>query len=274
VLVTLAFNNSQNTPSLSSIAFPKNTSDLSLLDLFVLVGPANYSFSAVQIPAFASERLLNVFLQSYTASSTNGAFHESPTGPPEILSKPSVDSGPLSSGKFLFQYEAVKVLEIYLGDTFSGSVKEANSRGGTVAFPDAVSQALFLAMNSTTYSLDGLMGNVATSMTRNMRTRSDAGTPAMGHASSMQTFVHIEWAWISLPLVVLFGVLGFLLVVIARTRSHRIPIWKDSSLATLFHGIDFEGRARIGDGETLDEAAEGLLASVEQHEDGWGLRRG
>lgn len=137
-LVSLTFNNSQTTPNLSSIAFPKNTSDLALLDLFVLIGPTNYSISGIQTPAFASECLLNVCLQSYNASSTNSIFHESQKEPPQLLSKPSGDFGPLASGKFSFQYEAAKVLEIYLGDTFSGSVKEANSIAGTVAFPDFI----------------------------------------------------------------------------------------------------------------------------------------
>ena len=272
-LLSLTINNSQ-IDQLPSVAFPGNRSEMSLLDLFVLVGPANYT-SGVETAAFASECLLDVCLQSYSASEVNGTFREEPKGAPQLLSRPLGSSYPFSSGNFSFDYNTFNLLSTYLSETFYGLVKESDSLNGTVAFQEPIPQALFLAMNSTTHSLDTLMGNVAKSMTRNMRTRSDAGPLVAGNAASNHTFVYIEWGWISLPVAVLFAVLVFLLIVIMQTRARQFPQWKDSSLTTLFNGLDAECRSvasKLDDNITLEEVAENLLVRVENYEDSWGLR--
>ena len=49
-----------------------------------------------------------------------------------------------------------------------------------------------------------------------------------------------RWAWLALPLVILFSSLPFLLTIVWYTLRHEAPLWKSSLLATLYHGLDGE----------------------------------
>jgi hypothetical protein len=272
-LVSMTVNNSYS-DSLPTIAFPGNLSETSLLDFFVLVGPSDYT-SGVETAAVASECVLNICLQSYSASEVNGTFHEKVNGDPQILTK-SLSSGlPFSSGNFSFDAKSYDLMNRYLGETLYGQVKGSNAAAGSETFPDAIPQALFLAMNGTAHNLDSLASNLAKSMTRNMRTRSNAGGEVTGNAALNQTFIHIEWAWMSLPAAVLFGVLIFLLIVVLQSSRGQIPTWKDNSLATLFYGLDIEGRQVVSDFDdkvALEDVAGPLKVKLEKYEGSWGLR--
>lgn len=58
-----------------------------------------------------------------------------------------------------------------------------------------------------------------------------------GTAWGQQTYVHLRWQWMSMPLILLF--LGLLFLVSAILQSHRgeVDIYKTSVLAVLFHGL-------------------------------------
>lgn len=82
------------------------------------------------------------------------------------------------------------------------------------------------------------MDRVATAMTSRLRDISNY--TVQGQSGSMMLFVRVSWLWLLLPLFsVVFGTI-FLISVMITTRKHKLPIWKASELALLFHGFDFK----------------------------------
>ena len=45
------------------------------------------------------------------------------------------------------------------------------------------------------------------------------------------------WRWLTLPIALEALSIAFLAWTIIETRRKKIPVWKDSMLATLFHGV-------------------------------------
>lgn len=81
---------------------------------------------------------------------------------------------------------------------------------------------------------------------------SGGGVPMLGTAYELSTFVHIRWAWITLPALVVLMTGAFLAAAMLRSRSTRTRLWKSSALAMLFHGLDGDARE-----SALGEAASG-----------------
>jgi hypothetical protein len=81
----------------------------------------------------------------------------------------------------------------------------------------------------------GVLDNVAGAITDLMHRY---GThEIIGESQVPESFVHIRWVWISLPMfLVLIGVVTLLLGVI-ETRESGIPVWKSSSLPLLCRGL-------------------------------------
>ncbi|KIW57775.1 hypothetical protein PV05_02335 [Exophiala xenobiotica] len=50
-------------------------------------------------------------------------------------------------------------------------------------------------------------------------------------------FVHVRWCWITLPAILVAAAAVSLVMAILETRSHGAELWKDSTLALLYHGI-------------------------------------
>ena len=61
---------------------------------------------------------------------------------------------------------------------------------------------------------------------------------AVGVTWTSETIVKVRWAWLALPCMLLAGTLVFLGFTIIRTRKQQMGIWKSSSLALLFHGLE------------------------------------
>ena len=49
--------------------------------------------------------------------------------------------------------------------------------------------------------------------------------------------IQVRWAWISLPLILQVAVLILLCYTIERTSRQRLPIWKNSTVATIILGV-------------------------------------
>ena len=85
---------------------------------------------------------------------------------------------------------------------------------------------------------------LAQSLTTWMRTSqgsasdSDLMGQAVGVIWTSETIVKVRWAWLALPCVLLAGTLVFLGFTIIGTRKQQMGIWKSSSLALLFHGLE------------------------------------
>ena len=61
---------------------------------------------------------------------------------------------------------------------------------------------------------------------------------AVGVTWTSATIIKVQWAWMALPCVLLAGTLFFLCFTIIRTQRQQFGIWKSSSLALLFHGLE------------------------------------
>lgn len=81
------------------------------------------------------------------------------------------------------------------------------------------------------------------SMINNFRINADVPIVTQGTATKIETFIHVEWARLILPVGT--TVLGcvFLVTSIAESRQAKVAIWKSSALAALFHGLDVETTA-------------------------------
>ena len=86
-------------------------------------------------------------------------------------------------------------------------------------------------------SIPALISNVSTSMTNYMRIASNS-TTVRGDAYDNVVFVHIRWPWLILPVLVVLLAIVFLWVSILYSRRRQTALWKSSSLALLFHGLD------------------------------------
>lgn len=118
--------------------------------------------------------------------------------------------------------------------------------------------------------LSSVMANVATSFSTYLRSLPGPNNRALGTAWKMETFIHVRWAWLTLPiLVVLMGVV-FLLSAIIRTR--RLAGWKSSILAVLFHGLGDHHKREARGLVEMEHTAKDIRVRLKQtREGGWGL---
>ncbi|KAK5958482.1 hypothetical protein OHC33_000325 [Knufia fluminis] len=73
-----------------------------------------------------------------------------------------------------------------------------------------------------------------------------------GQAISMLPFVTVRWYWLTLPALLNLLVLLFLVLTMIATREQKAPLWKSSTLALLFHGLE-DDEIRISNAETVSE---------------------
>lgn len=94
------------------------------------------------------------------------------------------------------------------------------------------------------------MNRIAAAMTNRLRDISNH--TVHGLSGSMVLHVRVSWPWLLLPICsVILGTI-LLISVMITTRKHKLPIWKTSELALLFHGLDF----RVGNTTKMHQASE------------------
>ena len=116
-----------------------------------------------------------------------------------------------------------------------------------------------------------MMQNVATSMSNAIRLSANdtvngkkGAAPVMvnGAVSTNTTFIEVQWAWLSLPAIIVFFAAIILIVAIImsskRGGNHtafgrQAPLWKGSNLGLLTHGLDWQEMARSQRSEKLGE---------------------
>lgn len=86
--------------------------------------------------------------------------------------------------------------------------------------------------------MPSMLQNVADSLTEAFRTRQMNGTSLPGVGLASVTVIRIKWVWLCLPLGVVSLSLGMLTMIIVKTRSGGVPLWKSASLAVLFHDVE------------------------------------
>jgi hypothetical protein len=141
-------------------------------------------------------------------------------------------------------------LKAWLNYTLQGSLNttgsEVDNSNGAVWVNDVME-----AFNVTS-DWTGLMDGLAKSMTTYIRSSGLSGTEnATGTAYRLETFVHVKWPWLAMPVaLVAFSGLFLTVTMIVNSRKNVLA-WKSNSLALLFHGL--EGVDIRGAGEGLGQ---------------------
>jgi hypothetical protein len=276
-LIQMTVNNSA-TDQLESIAFKGY--GYPLVDMFVILAPYTNEIGEIPVGPYASECIIQWCVKQYTAGVKNGTFNETTTGKIWIFdSAGSSIVGLRDNGTdFTVDYESGENAMIeYFGSLFSGHVTQSDSLSPMQEWPSDATQAIFHYLNGTNHRLDGMFNNLVMSMTQNIRTRSNANRTIRGYASLDRSIIKIEWPWITLPLVVLILVLGFLIAVSIKTQQVGLEPWKSSSIATLFHGLNaksFSDLRAIRTIHAMDATAGRLAVRLNEGSDGLGLLGG
>ncbi|KAJ9605488.1 hypothetical protein H2200_010145 [Cladophialophora chaetospira] len=91
---------------------------------------------------------------------------------------------------------------------------------------------------STTGGLNKVMPRLADSLTSLTLALPNRTQPITGLALRPEVFVDVRWQWLSLPLALCVGAAVFLALTASATRIAGVGIWKGSSLAYLYHGLE------------------------------------
>ncbi|KAI1266820.1 hypothetical protein F5Y18DRAFT_380515 [Xylariaceae sp. FL1019] len=75
--------------------------------------------------------------------------------------------------------------------------------------------------------------NITTSVTYALGQGSNA-TTTTGTAYATETYIKVQWRWISLPLLVVFASMLFFILTIVHSKNRNVATWKASSLLPLF----------------------------------------
>jgi hypothetical protein len=103
---------------------------------------------------------------------------------------------------------------------------------------------------------------ISSALTTAIRTYPNSSISVHGFGG-LETYVHIEWGWFSLPVIVIFGTLLLLVKTITNGPSRgQGGVWKTSLLASLLHGMDETTRRDFGDAWDLSEMREKAQTSI------------
>ncbi|KAI0102619.1 hypothetical protein GGR51DRAFT_527087 [Nemania sp. FL0031] len=97
-----------------------------------------------------------------------------------------------------------------------------------------------------------IINNVATSITNAIRT-CPASTYVKGAVWAQETFIYIQWVWLSLPIILVLLSIAVLAAIAYSAHRSNVPLWKSSILPIVFHGIE------AWDTEVVQDMRMGLL---------------
>ncbi len=137
---------------------------------------------------------------------------------------------------------------------FSGRIYE-----GLSGFPDQGTGDAFRSGN-----ISQTMSAMADSMTNQLR--STYNTTAYGQSLNPLVFIEVDWAWITLPLVVqLISVAFTAIILIQSARTAGLPLWKSSTMALLTYDVRFRDHeddvGRLGTGIRSTKELDALVGS-------------
>ena len=86
-----------------------------------------------------------------------------------------------------------------------------------------------------------------------------------GNMTTAEVYVHVQWVWLSLPIVLeLIGIV-FLAVVITLGRKHNASLWKCSLLPLVFHSLEegtFQASERLMDIDAMEDSAKRVMVRI------------
>lgn len=116
------------------------------------------------------------------------------------------------------------------------------------------------------------MANIATAITNRMRV--DSGQKIQGTAIALESYIHVRWPWLLLPIAMVVLAIAFLLPTVWQSRRWGVPSWRSSVLAAMMHGTEKSGTSLLEIGSSgrkgkekisdLEEWAAGLHVRLRQ----------
>ena len=115
-----------------------------------------------------------------------------------------------------------------------------------------------------------VMEDLAARMTDALRNAfPDGANSPRGRVYVMQTYVHVSWAWLILPVLLVIFSCVLLLASIITGRGGRGVVWKNSSLAVLLHGFGGgEERGAVVRAGEMEEVARGMRVQLSEGRSG------
>ena len=86
-------------------------------------------------------------------------------------------------------------------------------------------------------NLSRIVENIAWSVTEQIRTGPNS-TVTNGTAYESETYIHVNWPWITLPVLVVIGAGTLLAFTVIINAQRRAALWKSSNLAVLLHSVE------------------------------------
>ena len=104
------------------------------------------------------------------------------------------------------------------------------------------SSNIMYAFNAST-NIPATMHNVATAMTNYIRDRSDV--TVSGKVGVSETYIQVNWAWITLPAFLILAGTAFLIITMVETKVRGTRVWRTDELALLFYRIAEMGQQEV-----------------------------
>ncbi|OCL11352.1 hypothetical protein AOQ84DRAFT_386904 [Glonium stellatum] len=247
---------------------------------FSISNPA-FALGAVRIdpmttlPIEAHECYMSFCVKTFAASTINGVLNTTTvntvyfdgvpdlnrTGSEYMLSIPPAADGPATN--YTVEYFTWEAVGMDLAPYFSGALGASLSSTGIVS-GNWESSDVLSALNQTS-NITFLMNNVAVAMTNYIRNTNSLFI--YGQAGTMETFTHVTWYWLILPVFVILGAFIFLLVAILETSRNEAKLWKSSSLALLFHGLEHTtATSGLNELEEMEQEADNMRVRLRMTE--------
>ncbi|KAI1611899.1 hypothetical protein EDD36DRAFT_488827 [Exophiala viscosa] len=126
-----------------------------------------------------------------------------------------------------------------------------------------------LAWSNSSTTMNTAWGDLAESMTIEIRQTGDPSNsaPTVGPALQTETCISVRWPWLTYRAALLAGTVVLLIATLVVTEKRSGPnwLWKASPLALLFHDLDDDSRDRgrsLNDLGEMKRLAGGLYAKV------------
>ena len=88
-------------------------------------------------------------------------------------------------------------------------------------------------------NLSYVLDNVAASLTR--LAIDNSSETVTGYVTTPETYVHVRWAWLALPICLEAVGIALLLATAVVSYHGKVPLWKESLLPLLYHGLEEHG---------------------------------
>ena len=246
----------------------------------------NDTYPGDDAPPLATECALSFCVQSINTSVVDGVFYQrtiktwlntsaSDTG--DVWLQPPAQSLLGSMGRqrnFYVSSMANIPLADFLESTFSANVSgidlpEAESgltpdeQSMLTEYTSDTAQAFF----TMGVDLEDFMSSLADRMTDSLRQQGieDSQFSNSGDVYVVEAYIHVRWPWLILPIITVLASSGLLIASIFSSPGRRDIMWKNSSLAVLFHGIgSYEPSHPITFKKEMEATAEKLYVQLKE----------